>query len=103
MFLQQACATMGRATVPIIAPAAVGDLGVDPALVGVFVGMVALAGLLTTVGCAGYILRYGSIRMTQNGMTAMAVGLAATALGFLPLFWLSQLAVVLGSAGATPA
>src|SRR3546814_6340864 len=48
MFLQQACATMGRATVPIIAPAAVGDLGVDPALVGVFVGMVALAGLLPT-------------------------------------------------------
>src|SRR3546814_11612281 len=34
MFLQQACATIGRATVPIIAPAAVGDLGVDPAQIG---------------------------------------------------------------------
>src|SRR3546814_1348008 len=103
MFLQQACATMGRATVPFIAPAAVAYLGVDPALVGVFVGMVALAGLLTTVGCAGYILRYGAIRMTQIGMTAMAVGLAAAAMGILPLFALAALAVGVGSAVSTPA
>lgn len=103
MFLQQACATMGRATVPIIAPAIVGDLGVDPALVGLFVGTAAIAGLLTTLGCSGFILRYGAIRMTQVGMTALALGLAAAASGLLPLFAVAALAVGLGSAVSTPA
>lgn len=102
MFLQQACATMGRATVPIIAPAIVGDLGVDPAFVGLFVGTAAVAGLLTTLGCSGFILRYGAIRMTQVGMTALALGLAAAASGLLPLFAVGALAVGLGSAVSTP-
>ena len=102
MFLQQACATMGRATVPIIAPAIVGDLGVDPAFVGLFVGTAAVAGLLTTLGCSGFILRYGAIRMTQVGMTALALGLAAAASGLLPLFAVAALAVGLGSAVSTP-
>lgn len=103
MFLQQACATMGRATIPIIAPATVADLGIDPALVGVFVGTTAVAGLLTTLGCSGFIIRYGAIRITQVGMASLALGLAAAATGLLPVFAVAALAIGLGSAVSTPA
>ncbi|MFN4091107.1 MAG: MFS transporter, partial [Alphaproteobacteria bacterium] len=58
--------------------------------------------LLTTLGCSGFILRYGAIRMTQVGMASLALGLAGAATGFLPLFALAALAVGLGSAVSTP-
>ncbi len=103
MFLQQTCATMGRATVPVVAPAAVGELGVDPALVGVFIGLAALAGFVTTIGCGGFILRWGAVRMTQIGMTSLAIGLGAAASGFLSPFVLAAILVGIGSAVSTPA
>src|SRR5262245_63442249 len=68
MTVQQAFATMGRSTVPLIAAAIVADLAVDPALVGIYVGIGAVAGFLTTMTCGGLIVRYGAMRMTQAGM-----------------------------------
>ena len=68
MTVQQTFATMGRSTVPLIAPAIVADLGVDPALVGIYVAIGAVAGFLTTMGCGGLIVRFGALRMTQVGM-----------------------------------
>src|ERR1700741_4415869 len=76
MTVQQAFATLGRSAVPLIAAAIVADLGIDPALGGVYVGIGAVAGFLTTMTCGGLIVRYGAMRMTQVGMLALAIGLA---------------------------
>ena len=100
--LQQTFATMGRSTVPLIAPAIVADLGVDPALVGVYVAIGAVAGFLTTMGCGGLILRYGALRMTQVGMLALAIGLALPATGLLALFAVGAFVGGLGQAISTP-
>ena len=86
MTVQQTFATLGRSTVPLIAAAIVADLGVDPALVGVYVAIGAVAGFLTTMGCGGLIVRYGALRMTQVGMLALAIGLSLPASGWLALF-----------------
>ena len=102
MTVQQAFATMGRSTVPLIAAAIVADLAVDPALVGVYVGIGAVAGFLTTMTCGGLIVRYGAMRMTQAGMFALAVGLALPASGWLPLFALGAFVGGLGQAISTP-
>ena len=48
MTVQQTFATMGRSTVPLIAPAIVTDLAIDPALVGVYVAIGAVAGFMPT-------------------------------------------------------
>ena len=102
MTVQQTFATMGRSTVPLIAPAIVADLGVDPALVGVYVAIGAVAGFLTTMGCGGLIVRYGALRMTQVGMLALAIGLSLPASGWLALFAMGAFVGGLGQAISTP-
>jgi nitrate/nitrite transporter NarK len=102
MTVQQSFATLGRSTVPLIAAAIVADLSIDPALVGVYVGIGAVAGFLTTMTCGGLIVRYGAMRMTQFGMLALALGLALPASGWLPLFALGAFVGGLGQAISTP-
>jgi nitrate/nitrite transporter NarK len=102
MLVQQTFATMGRSTVPLIAAAIVADLRVDPALVGVYLAISSVAGFVTTLGCGGFILRYGALRMTQVGMLALGAGLALTSLGWLPLFAAGALIGGLGQAVSTP-
>lgn len=102
MTVQQSLATLGRSTVPLIAAAIVIDLGIDPALVGLYLAIGSVAGFLTTLGCGGFILRYGALRMTQVGMAALAVGLAVTTAGWLPLFAVGAFVGGLGQAISTP-
>lgn len=102
MTVQQAFATLGRSTVPLIAAAIVADLRIDPALVGVYVGIGAVAGFLTTMTCGGLIVRYGAMRMTQVGMLALAIGLALPTGGWLALFALGAFVGGLGQAISTP-
>ncbi|MBX9944038.1 MAG: MFS transporter [Reyranella sp.] len=102
MTVQQTFATLGRSTVPLIAAAIVLDLGVDPALVGVYLAIGSVAGFLTTMGCGGFIQRYGALRMTQVGMLGLAAGLAVTTAGWLPLFALGAFVGGLGQALSTP-
>ena len=103
MTAQQTLATAGRSTVPLIAAAIVAAIGVDAALVGVYLAIQAVAGFLTTMACGGFIVRYGALRMTQVGMTALALGLGAVATGWLPLLALGAFVGGLGQAISTPA
>ena len=102
MTVQQSFATVGRSTVPLIAAAIVLDLGVDPALVDVYLAIGSVAGFITTMGCGGFILRYGALRMTQVGMLGLGAGLAVTTAGWLPLFALGAFVGGLGQALSTP-
>ena len=74
-----------------------------PELVGVYLAIQAVAGFLTTMACGGFIVRYGALRMTQVGMTALALGLGAVATGWLPLLALGAFVGGLGQAISTPA
>ena len=102
MTVQQSFAPLGRSTVPLIAAAIIADLRIDPALVGVYVAIGAVAGFLTTMTCGGLIVRYGAMRMTQVGMLALAVGLALPASGWMPLFALGAFVGGMGQAISTP-
>ena len=101
--LQQICATLSRAVVPLIAPAIVSDLAVSPALVGVFLAISSVAGVLTTLICGGFIVRYGALRMTQIGMLSLGGGLALSATGWVGSFAPGGFASGLGQAVSTPA
>ena len=58
MTAQQTLATAGRSTVPLIAAAIIADLGIDAALVGVYLAIQSVAGFLTTMACGGFIIRH---------------------------------------------
>ena len=102
MTAQQTLATAGRSTVPLIAAAIIADLGVDAALVGIYLAIQAVAGFLTTLACGGFILRYGALRMTQVGMAALGLGLASVTTGLLPMLALGAFVGGLGQAISTP-
>jgi MFS family permease len=102
MLLQQTCATLGRAVIPLIAPAIVADLAINPALVGVFLSVSSAAGFLSTLVCGGFILRYGALRMTQIGMLSLGGGLALSATGWVGSFVPGGFASGLGQAVSTP-
>jgi MFS family permease len=99
---QQALATAGRSTVPLIAAAIVADMKIDAALVGVYLAIQSVAGFLTTMASGGFILRYGALRMTQVGMAALGLGLLAVASAWLPMLALGAFVGGLGQAISTP-
>jgi MFS family permease len=103
MFLQQAFATLGRSLPPIIAPAILEDLAIDPAWLGVYVAAAALSALLFQLGCGSFILRHGALRMSQVALVLLGLGLAVATVGPAVLFLVS--AVIGGGAAAmsTPA
>jgi MFS family permease len=103
MFLQQTFAALGRNLPPVIAPAILAEQGLDPAWVGVYVGLGAVAALVAQLGCGGFILRHGALRMSQVALAMLAFGLAAAAVGPLAFFALSAVVGGGGSAISTPA
>ncbi len=102
MLAQQTCATMGRSVVPLVAPAIVAGLGISPALVGVYLSLSSTAAFLATLGCGGFILRYGALRITQIGMLFLGGGLALCASGTVAAFVPGALTSGLGQAVSTP-
>lgn len=103
MFFQQTFAALGRNLPPIIAPAILQDLQLDPAWIGVYVGLTAAAALVAQLGCGSFILRYGALRTSQAALALVAVGLALATAGPMALFALSAIIGGGGSAVSTPA
>ncbi len=103
MFFQQTFAALGRNLPPIIAPAILEDLQLDPAWIGVYVGLTAAAALVAQLSCGSFIVRYGALRTSQAALAMLAVGLAAATVGPMALFALSAIIGGGGSAISTPA
>jgi len=103
MFFQQTFVALGRALPAVIAPAIIEDLRLEPAWIGVYFGLMALASLVTQLGCGSFIVRHGAFRVSQIALVMLSVGTALTALGTpLPLV----LSAIIGGGGgavSTPA
>lgn len=97
MFLQQTFASLGRNLPYVVAPAVVADLALDPAWLGVYVGLAAVASLVFQLGCGSFIVQYGALRMSQVALLMLAIGLVAASFGPLVLFAFSA---VIGGGGA---
>ncbi len=103
MSVQQTFATIGRGLPPVIAPAVVADLGIDPSLLGVYVALAALGSLAFQLGCGSFILRHGALRVSQVALALVAAGLAVSSAGPLLLWALAAVIGGGGSAMSTPA
>jgi predicted MFS family arabinose efflux permease len=103
MSVQQTFATIGRGLPPVIAPAIVADLGIDPSLLGVYVALAALGSLAFQLGCGSFILRHGALRVSQVALALVAAGLAVSSIGPLVLWALAAVIGGGGSAMSTPA
>ena len=102
MFFQQSFVTIGKVLPAILAPAIFDDLLINPSWLGVYVGIISIVALTVQVGCGSFIIRYGSLRISQISLLLTGIGLALAAPGFTYLMILSAVAIG-ASASSTPA
>ncbi len=103
MFLQQTCGSVGRVLPAVLAPLIIVELHADPAWVGVYFGLAALAALIGQLGSGGFIIRHGAIRMSQIALLSTGGGMAVAVIGGAAGFVLSALVGNGIAAVATPA
>jgi nitrate/nitrite transporter NarK len=103
MFLQQTCGSVGRVLPAVLAPLIILELHADPAWVGVYFGLTAMAALIGQLGSGGFIIRHGAIRMSQVALLSTGGGMAVAIIGGAAGFVLSALVGNGIAAVATPA
>ena len=101
MMASQASVALAAFTLPVIAPAAADSLGVPPAYVGYYTTIMLAGATLATVITAGFVRRYGALRVSQMTLLFAAAGVVALPLsvaGTLALPFLITSAVFAGFA-----
>ena len=99
----QAVVTMSTLTVPVFAPAASADIGLDPSYVGVFASIVYFGAMVSSLLSGGLSPRYGAIRVSQIGLGIGLVGIALTATASWQIMVAAALLLGIGLGPATPA
>jgi MFS family permease len=96
----QTLATAAAYSIPAVAPAVARDLGVNPALIGLYISTVYGVGILSALFSPRFIQSYGAVRASQAVLAATLAMLATAAAGSIAAVALS--AVLMGAAyGAT--
>lgn len=102
MLFQQAFSYVCQMVLPILADRIAEDFGISRAWLGVYLFLQNLVAIVAAIGCGGFILRYGPLRVSQLALLLMGTSLLVVASGALWLYPLG--AILLGtSAASTPA
>lgn len=102
MLFQQAFSYVCQIVLPILADRIAEDHGISRGWLGLYLFLQNLVAIAAAVGCGGFILRYGALRVSQIALLLMASSLLVVATGWLWLYPLG--ALLLGTASmSTPA
>lgn len=99
----QALVSMAVLTLPVMAPAVAQALQTSPAYIGVYVAIVYMGAMLSSLAAGNAVARFGAIRVSQGGLILCATGLALSALPVLPAVAAGALLIGLGYGPITPA
>ena len=102
LLFQQAFSYVCQIVMPILADRIAQDFGISRGWLGLFLFLQNFVAILAAVGCGGFILRYGPLRLSQITLALMAGSLLVISTGVL---WLYPFAALLlgTSAASTPA
>lgn len=103
LFVQQTFVSMSRLVLPVLAPVICEDLGLNPALVGAYTGILFSAGMVLALGTGGFIDRFGGWRVCQVALLATGAAMFLAAPGLLVLFAISAVMISPGPSISTPA
>lgn len=98
----QVITSMAVYGVPVAAPAAVGELGINPANVGLYTSLLYGVSTVTALACPGFIARFGAVRVGQACLALSAVGLLVAGTGILGLVLVSALVLGVGYGPPSP-
>lgn len=74
--LVQALVSVVGFTVPVIAPLAAVDIGVDRNALGAYMSLLYIGAMAASLTCGGFIRRFGAIRFSQGALALCALGLS---------------------------
>ena len=102
MLIQQAFSYVCQIVMPILADRLAEEFGISRGWLGFYLALQNVVAILAAIGCGGFILRYGPLRVSQVALALMGCSLIVIASGQL---WLYPLGAVLMGAAAvsTPA
>jgi len=100
--MMQTLATMAAYSLPAAAPEIAPDLGIEPTFVGLFISAVYGVGILSAVGSAGFIRRYGATRVGQYVMLCVLGMLLTAASGQLAAVAFSAVVLGIGYGATAP-
>lgn len=83
MLATQILTSMSGTTAPVLAPAAVTELGIELYYVGVYVAILYGTGAAGSALCTGLVPRFGALRVSQVCLLSCGVGLVLVASGHL--------------------
>lgn len=99
----QSLTSLAMVAMPVLAPSAAPDIGVSATYVGIFVGLIFLGAMWSTLLSGGFVRRFGPIRVSQVALLLCALGLLVL-VGASPwLLILSALLIGFGYGPITPA
>lgn len=99
----QALVSMAALTAPVLAPAAASELGIPATLVGVFVALIYIGAMISSLASGNLVVRFGAIRVSQVCLVLCGAGLALGTVGSPALMAASGLLIGLGYGPVTPA
>ena len=102
MLFQQALASMAALVLPVVAPEMSAELGVPASLIGAYAIFLYGISFFASLGCGGYIQRYGPLRMSQVALLCLGTGLLLSALGVVWLIPIAAMIIGIGTAVSTP-
>ena len=65
---------------PVAAPEMSAETGLNVSLIGAYTGILYCVSFFTSLGCGGYIQRYGPLRVSQFSMFSLGTGLLLSSL-----------------------
>jgi len=99
----QATVSMVAVTVPVLAPSAAPDIGISATSVGIYVSILYIGSMISSLWSGDFILRYGALRVSQVCLVLTGIGLMLTGFASIPAMVASALIVGFGYGPVTPA
>src|SRR6218665_2121030 len=99
----QAMVSMAGLTMPVMAPVAAPAMGVSPTYTGLYLSVVYIGAVLSSLAAGSAVTRFGAIRVSQYGLLLCAAGLALCAIPSLPSVAMGAFLIGCGYGPITPA
>jgi MFS family permease len=99
----QSLVAMAAVTVPVFTPVAASEIGIPATYVGIYVALIYIGAMISSLVSGGFIIRSGAIRVSQGCLVLCTIGLAMTATSWLPIIAIGAIIIGFGYGPVTPA
>ena len=99
----QAMVSMVAVTIPVLAPSAAPDIGISATSVGIYVSLMYIGSMVSSLWSADFIHRYGALRVSQICLLLCGIGLMLVATKSFPAIIASAFIIGFGYGPVTPA